>query len=1549
MWLFFLTIVQGQTLVGGYGSSNLYQFGDTKTNNTDRLYLTIVNMGYYLLNNKISQYSSGYYHSMLITSSGSVFGFGLNNLGQAGFVGTYRIPFPVNIPGGKTAKVVHAGGFHSLVITNDNLLYSTGSNLNGALGIGNYNDTAGFTLVDYSGALSGKTIVSVKGGLRHTLCITSDNKIFSFGLNSNGQLGNGNTANYPSAVPVDMSGVMSGKTIIQVEAGGAHSLALSSDGKVYGWGNNIFGSLGTNTTLSVNSLPLEVISTDALSGKIIKQIKTGLYHSLLLSTDGIVFSMGKNDRGQLGTNNNDTQSNIPVPIYTGGDLSGKTIKQIGCGAFHNLLLTTNNTILAFGSNTNFELGNVDEKGIDQYKPVKTITNLIGNGTILQVDGGIGTTFIMWNVSSTAYTGPLLNVPGNTFDQIAGIGPNNNIQIGNGDASASQTQFVPSVVIAKDTFCGKKIAQHHTISYSSLILTSDGIAYSNGINTFGANGIGTTASSPFPSPVLGISKKIAQVSSGSLHSLVLSVDGLVYGFGYNNLGQLGIATTTFYSLLPTPVATSGVLYNKFVVQAIAANGWSLLLTSDGFMIAFGANADYQLGNGDLDTFSQYTPGFVVPDGVLLGKKVVQISTGDTHAMALTSDGDCVGFGYNTFGQVGNNNTANVLVPASIVVTGSLVGKTIVQVSGGYRHTLFLASTGEVFASGSNSYGQLGINNAAIDKTLYPVPIYVSNYLNNRPIAKISAGYVSSLIQAVDGSVYSFGYAYGQGAADSINLLIEPYPLAMTGPIKGNNIVGISVAGQNFFIYYNVTSRSYNGTVNMSNSAFRIGAVGSNSFGQLGVNENNLSPHNYPVMADMSTFCNSTMIQIQSGSLHSSVLFSDGTVYSSGSNINGQIGTGSKTNSTSFTKMLPGLISNMKITQISSIDSHTLLLNFDGKVYGTGLNTFGQLGDSTTTTKTTPVSVDTCGALYNKNVAIVRAGSTFSLVLTTDNLLISFGSNSFGQLGTGNTVADSFSSSPLGVVRSKVWTDRIIKDIQCGYFHSLFITADGLVYSFGNNRNGQLGIGTTTDSYVPIAPAVRPWTTDGRTAVGIKTGGLFSMVLTTDGTVYSFGSNAYGQLCNNDVNANIQSTPTVIYSGGLLAGKSISRMFAGPYSTMLLTTTNEVFSCGYNLYNQLSVSTTNLRNPVPSQTILVNALGGIITDVGMGYNHTSFLYNTTSVYQIVPSPSAIQPFVLGGFGENICGTIGVGNNSLQPVPVPTITPSNIVQFNIKYKHTLLLTSDNNIYAMGYNKFSQLGNGNTSDVNVPTPILKTGSLIGKTISMISAGGLHSLLLTTEGIVYSFGNNQYGQLGNGDTTESQQSTAQPIVTCGVLFNKTIVQIVGGLFSSVLLSADNRLYTFGNGANGAIGNGDVTQSNYKYFTAIAVIMYGALSGKSISQISASHHVLVLTSSGNVYGWGKNDNGQLGIGNNIDQYAPVAINQTEIGNRMIVQVSCGSKHSLVLSSDGNGQLGINDNTGGMFYNPVTLMNYNVSFISAGWSHSIVISNAGVAYTFGENL
>jgi alpha-tubulin suppressor-like RCC1 family protein len=321
--------------------------------------------------------------------------------------------------------------------------------------------------VDTSSVLNGLTISQIAAGEYHT-CALASGKVYCWGHNEDGQLGNNSTTDSSVPVAVDTSGVLNNLTIDQITAGADHACALSG-GKAYCWGHNRSGALGNNST-TYSLVPVAVDTSGVLNSLTIDQITAGGYHTCALS-EGKAYCWGRNNNGQLG-NNSTTYSLVPVAVDTSGVLNGLTVTQIDGGGNHTCALASGKAY-CWGYNNYGALGN--NSTTNSLVPVAVVTNGVLSGlTVDQLDGGLHTCAL---ASGKVYC----------------WGYNSNGQLGNNSTSNSR---VPVAVDTSGVLNGLTIDQiaagwHHTCALAS------GKVYCWGYNYEGQLGNNSTTQSLVP--------------------------------------------------------------------------------------------------------------------------------------------------------------------------------------------------------------------------------------------------------------------------------------------------------------------------------------------------------------------------------------------------------------------------------------------------------------------------------------------------------------------------------------------------------------------------------------------------------------------------------------------------------------------------------------------------------------------------------------------------------------------------------------------------------------------------------------------------------------------------------------------------------------------------------------------------------------------------------------------------------------------------------------------------------------------------------------------
>jgi alpha-tubulin suppressor-like RCC1 family protein len=360
-----------------------------------------------------------------------------------------------------------------------------------------------------------------------------------------------------------------------------------------------------------------------------------------------------------------------------------------------------------------------------------------------------------------------------------------------------------------------------------------------------------------------------------------------------------------------------------------------------------------------------------------------------------------------------------------------------------------------------------------------------------------------------------------------------------------------------------------------------------------------------------------------------------------------------------------------------------------------------------------------------------------------------------------------------------------------------SAAGTLYAFGDNHYGQLGIATNinNDNPNPPGPVTLPEATGP--VVQVAAGSDFSLVVTSTGQLYAFGDNHDGQLgsATNNGSDTANPTPTLVSLPG--ATGPVVQVAAGVDHGLAVTSTGQLYAFGDNYYGELGNATNNgsdTANPTPTLVSLPGATGGVV-QVAAGDNDSLAVTSTGQLYT---------------FGYNQFGELGISNNSgttnADPTPALVSLPGasgGVVQVAAGGLHSLVVTSTGQLYAFGDNYSGQLGNTENNNSGTPNPTPALVSLPGAAggVVQVAAGYDHSLAVTSTGQLYAFGSNTSGQLGS--TTHSGSAAPSPTPAPVSLPDATggVLRVGAGNEQSLAVTSTGQLYAFGDNSFGELGN----------------------------------------------------------------------------------------------------------------------------------------------------
>ena len=686
---------------------------------------------------------------------------------------------------------------------------------------------------------------SVSSGDGYSLALRTDGTLWGWGNNRRGQLGDGSTANRSEPERIgtqsNWASVFAGGEVSDPPSGQLDfSVGIKKDGTLWAWGDNSVGQLGDGTKLS-RLFPEQIGSANNWA-----TISASNGSTLAIKSDGTLWVWGNNSSGQLGDG---TTQNRSAPEQIGSASDWKSVSGGGgVLASYTLALKTDGTLWAWGANDGYQLGDLTTESrtapeqIDPGLDVKWTVVSAGRGVV----GSPTPPYASYSLAIDSH-GSLWAWGDNSAGE---LGDSSNDSVPDPEQVGPETNWAS----VSTGFLGATGAEPYSVG-----IRTDGSLWAWGANSGGELGDGTTTGQLTPEQI-GPDTNWSTVATGVQGTIGIRKDGSLWVWGNSSGGSLGLGSFDSSSV-PVSVSSAGP-WKSIVLGYHFDAAFAMGIKADGSLWGWGSNDSGELGDGTVTNA-------YVPERIGTDTNWETVSAGGDHTVAIRTDGTLWAWGNNGYGQLGDGTTRNQLSPEQIGTANNWQ-----VVSAGADDTVAIRTDGTLWAWGNNSTFQLG--DGTSNRRL--VPEQISKPSKNWKVVSAGAGQTFGI--RTDGSLW----AWGNG------------PLGDGGPRPSS-----------------VPER-----IITSLKGWRA------------------------VTADIDPRGGGTL-----------AIRTDGSLWAWGPNTNGELGDGSTT-----TRLIPERIgTSSNWDAVATSGSHTIALRGDHSLWAWGDNSAGELGDSGTKGRDTPKRIGT----------------------------------------------------------------------------------------------------------------------------------------------------------------------------------------------------------------------------------------------------------------------------------------------------------------------------------------------------------------------------------------------------------------------------------------------------------------------------------------------------------------------------------------------------------------------------------------------------------------
>lgn len=1472
-----------------WGRNNRGQLGDgTKTNRQ-----TPVQIG---TGNTWTVVACGHSHSVAVKSDGTLWAWGDNGSGQLANKSKSRSS-PVQVGTSANWATASCGAYHTVALQTDHTLWAWGDNRYGQLGNGGTSSSQKTPLRIGSSS----DWATIACGFYHTMAVKNDHTLWAFGIDSSAQLGDAAASAYVSS-PVRIGTAANWAAI----ACAHRSVAIQDDGSLWSWGYSAFD----NPVLE----PLENGAGNSWS-----VVSSGVSHTAAVKSDGTLWSWGLNDSGQLGQG---TTENGTHPNQIG---SVSKWAEVGCGERHTLAIQKNGSLWSWGDNLDGQLGIGSQAA--SGSPVRVGSNKnwskaaggYRHSVAIRKDGTLwawGGNFWgqLGDGTTTSRPSPVRIGTASDWAEVA-CGFGNTLAI---KTDGSQWEWgLNSSLVPTQSGSDRdwaEIACGNGGSFNAAV-KADGSLWTWGDNGNGRLGDGTTINRLAPVRI-GTDFDWVRAACGLDHGMAVKRDGTLWAWGVNTYGQLGDGTTTT-SYSPVRIGTSAA-WNKLPTKL--GNQFSMVLTRDGKLWSSGQNMYGQLGtidpglpNRTWPARSKQTIGLPALPPLIAGQPVVLAATSTSRLPVIYTVSGPATFVGNTLTrtaegairviawQAGDATWASAAPQAMAPPTVSIA--TVSEVTSTTATLSASVNPGGLATSARFEYGPTTAYGSTADATLSP---------NNGSGAKVVTAMLTGL--ETGGT-----YHYRLTATNNLGTASGDDRVLITAPV----IVVEQPAGTP--LADGSASSDFGGSPIEEAGAvltFTMRNAGSMTLTDLAVSVDGAAQSDYTVNAaslpatvapGASATFTVAFLPSQIGARAAALQIASNDPANHSFDI-GLTGTGLYATGPTQKIVIPATPSVVKAgspplalnaTATSGLPLSYAVLTGPATVSTGGLVTLTGAAGPVTVKISQPgngtfdpaegYATFHVTATGQEFVKLARGTSaTFSAGLRANGTIWTWGRNTQGQLGDGTTTTRH---SPVQVGSDSNWTT-----LACGSNHTMAIKTDGTLWAWGYNFSNQLGDGTGTTRTSPVQIGT------GSVWTSVSCGLYHTAAVKSDGTLWTWGWNGYGQL--GDGSNTQRNSPVQVGTD-----TNWSKVSCGGNHTLAIKSTGALWSWGYNTYGQLGTGYSSSRN-----TPLQVGTGSDWAAVAGGQVHTLAVKTNGTLWS---------------WGTNDNGQLGNGSFSSNPIPAQVGSATHWSEMVSAYGQSMAMTSDGTLWAWGRNDYGQVGDGTMTRRSIPIQIGPAGNW-----SAVACGNTHTVAVQTDGTLWTWGDNEDDQLGK--TPETKLPGPVPAGPAG---NGYWISVANGSSHTAAVRNDGTLWAWGVNTYGQLGDGTVQYRG-------SPVRIG-LETDWVAVAAGDQHTVAIKNNGTLWAWGYNTNGNLGDGTTIQRLSPVRIGT----GTTWAAVACGSNHTLSLKNDGtlwawgrnsSGQLG-DGSTYSSRTSPLQIGSAsNWTSVSGGSTHSVARKSDGTLWTWGTN-